>query len=213
MSKLTVGKLILYYMDTILERYERQCCVEEEHGAADPESRGNWSLEHAKLKAKVEVLQKNQRHMMGEDLESFNVKELQNLEHQLDTSLKHIRSKKNQLLYASISELQRKEKSLQEQNTVLGKKIKEKEHEMGRFDQQQQCNQAQNSHSQAQNSHSQAQNSCNQAQNSPTFLLSQALPALTICTATYEPTATYVPTARPIGVQTVIPRWMLGLNQ
>ncbi|MCL7042395.1 hypothetical protein MKW94_000220 [Papaver nudicaule] len=220
----TKGKLFEYStdacMDTILERYERQCSVEEEHGAADPESRGNWSLEHAKLKAKVEVLQKNQRHMMGEDLESFNVKELQNLEQQLDTSLKHIRSKKNQLLYASISELQRKEKALQEQNTVLGKKIKEKEHEMGRFDQQQQCNQAQNSHnqaqnlhSQAQNSHDQAQNSCNQAQNSPTFLLSQALPALTICTATYEPTATYVPTARPIGVQTVIPRWMLGLNQ
>ncbi|XP_026386520.1 truncated transcription factor CAULIFLOWER A-like [Papaver somniferum] len=197
----TKGKLFEYStdacMDAILERYERQCCVEEELVGTDQESRGNWSLEHAKLKAKVEVLQRNQRHMMGEDLESFNVKELQNLEHQLDTSLKHIRLKKNQLLYASISELQRKEKALQEQNTILGKKIKEKEQEMGRLDQQQQSNQAQNSCSQAQNS----------AQNSPTFLLSQELPSLTICTGAYEPDA------RPIAIQTVIPRWMLGLKQ
>ncbi|KAI3882998.1 hypothetical protein MKW92_038919 [Papaver armeniacum] len=194
----TKGKLYEYStdacMDAILERYERQCCVEEELVGTDQESRGNWSLEHAKLKAKVEVLQRNQRHMMGEDLESFNVKELQNLEHQLDTSLKHIRSKKNQLLYASISELQRKEKALQEQITILGKKIKEKEQEMGRLDQQQQ----------AQTSCRQAQNS---AQNSPSFLLSQELPSLTICTGTYEPAA------RPIAIQTVMPRWMLGLKQ
>lgn len=31
---------------------------------------------------------------MGEDLDSLNLKELQNLEHQLDSALKHIRSRK-----------------------------------------------------------------------------------------------------------------------
>lgn len=31
---------------------------------------------------------------MGEDLDSLNLKELQSLEHQLDSALKHIRSKK-----------------------------------------------------------------------------------------------------------------------
>lgn len=34
------------------------------------------------------------RHYMGEDLDSLSLKELQNLEQQLDTALKHIRSKK-----------------------------------------------------------------------------------------------------------------------
>jgi hypothetical protein len=34
------------------------------------------------------------RHLMGEDLESLNPKELQQLEQQLDSSLKHIRSRK-----------------------------------------------------------------------------------------------------------------------
>jgi hypothetical protein len=34
------------------------------------------------------------RHLMGEDLESVNLKELQQLEQQLESSLKHIRSRK-----------------------------------------------------------------------------------------------------------------------
>lgn len=34
------------------------------------------------------------RHYMGEDLDSLSLKELQNVEQQLDTALKHIRSKK-----------------------------------------------------------------------------------------------------------------------
>ncbi|XP_020979861.1 agamous-like MADS-box protein AGL8 isoform X3 [Arachis ipaensis] len=122
----------------------------------------NWILEHAKLKARVEVLHRNQRYIhgseyfilklniikldrcminqceianfschcrnfMGEGLDTLSLKELQNLEHQLESALKHIRSRKNQVMYESISELQKKDKALQEQNNVLAKKIKEKE--------------------------------------------------------------------------------------
>ncbi|KAL0430015.1 UNVERIFIED_CONTAM: Agamous-like MADS-box protein AP1 [Sesamum radiatum] len=70
-------------------------------------------------------------HYMGEDLDSMSLKDLQNLEQQLDTALKNIRSRKNQLLYDSISELQRKEKAIQDENSMLSKQIKEKEHEIG----------------------------------------------------------------------------------
>ena len=34
------------------------------------------------------------RHYLGEDLQAMSPKELQNLEQQLDTALKHIRSRK-----------------------------------------------------------------------------------------------------------------------
>ncbi|MED6132693.1 hypothetical protein PIB30_118811 [Stylosanthes scabra] len=68
-----------------------------------------------------------QVNFMGEDLDSLSLKELQNLEHQLESALKHIRSRKNQVMYESISELQKKDKALQEQNNALAKKIKEKE--------------------------------------------------------------------------------------
>ncbi|THU45118.1 hypothetical protein C4D60_Mb02t14490 [Musa balbisiana] len=104
--------------------------------------RGNWCQEYGKLKAKVEALSKSQRHLMGEQLEALNLKELQQLEHQLEISLKHIRSRKsqnegesvgqlevikadgfvmvqNQVMFDSIAELQKKEKALQAANKTL----------------------------------------------------------------------------------------------
>ncbi|KAL9231529.1 hypothetical protein vseg_006750 [Gypsophila vaccaria] len=129
----TKGKLFEYATDSsmekILERYERYSYAERQLTAPDPDSHGSWTLEHAKLKARLEILQKNHRHYMGEELDTLSLKELQNLEHQLDTALKHIRSKKNQLMYESISELQKKDKALQEHNNALSKKVKEKEKE------------------------------------------------------------------------------------
>ncbi|MCD9645972.1 transcription factor [Datura stramonium] len=101
-------------MERILERYERYSYAERQLNATDHvETPGSWTLEHAKLKARLEVLQRNQKHYAGEDLESLSMKELQNLEHQLDSALKHIRS--------------RKDKALQEQNNNLSKQVKERE--------------------------------------------------------------------------------------
>lgn len=130
----TKGKLCEYATDScmerILERYERYSYAEKQLVATDTETQGSWTLEHAKLKARIEVLQRNLRNYMGEDLDSLNLKELQNLEHQLDSALKHIRSRKNQLMFESISLLQKKDKVLQEQNNLLAKKVKDKEKEI-----------------------------------------------------------------------------------
>ncbi|KAK8953425.1 Floral homeotic protein APETALA 1-1 [Platanthera guangdongensis] len=67
------------------------------------------------------------RHLMGEQLDSLSFKELQHLDQQLESSLKHIRSKKIQLMLDSIAELQKKEKMLQEQNKNMQKEIRAKE--------------------------------------------------------------------------------------
>ncbi|KAJ6357199.1 hypothetical protein OIU78_005135 [Salix suchowensis] len=95
-------------MEKILERYERYSYEERQLAATDFDSQGNWTLEYNRLKAKVELLQRNHRNYLGEDLDSMNLKELQNLEQQIDTALKHIRARKNHLMSQSISELQRK---------------------------------------------------------------------------------------------------------
>ncbi|CAA3032164.1 truncated transcription factor CAULIFLOWER A-like [Olea europaea subsp. europaea] len=108
------------------------------------------------------------RHYMGEELDSLNQRDLQNLEQQLAIALKNIRFRKNQLLYESISELQRKEKALQEQNYMLAKQIKEKEKEM------------------VQQPHWDQQNHGN---NMPTFSMASQLPCLNINGA-YEGVAT-----------------------
>ncbi|KAK1404548.1 hypothetical protein POM88_004153 [Heracleum sosnowskyi] len=111
-------------MERILERHERYSSAEGQLVAIDTISQGSWTLEHAKLKARIEVLQKNQRHYMGEDLDSLSLKELQSLETQLDSALKNLRSRKNQMMFESISQIQKKDKALQEQNNMLSKKDK-----------------------------------------------------------------------------------------
>nr|AQM52298.1 FUL2-2 [Monotropa hypopitys] len=127
----TKGKLFEYStdssMETILEKYERYSYAQRQLVATDSETQTNWSLEYPKLTARVEVLQRNIRHYAGEDLDSLNLRELQNLEQQIDTALKRIKSRKNQLMHESISELQKKQKSLQDQNNLLAKKVKENE--------------------------------------------------------------------------------------
>ncbi|CAN1311897.1 Agamous-like MADS-box protein AGL8 homolog [Linum perenne] len=132
----TKGKLFEYSTDScmerILERYERYSYAERQLIANDTETvlQGSWTLEYAKLKARIEVLQKNLKNYNGQDLDSLSLRELQNLEQQLDSALKHIRSRKNQLMYESISELQKKDKALQDQNNQLAKKVKEREKEI-----------------------------------------------------------------------------------
>ncbi|RLM86593.1 MADS-box transcription factor 18-like [Panicum miliaceum] len=108
-------------MEGILERYQRYSF--EERAVLDPNigDQANWGDEYGRLKTKLDALQKSQRQLLGEQLDSLTIKELQQLEQQLDSSLKHIRSRKNQLMFDSISELQKKEKSLTDQNGVLQK--------------------------------------------------------------------------------------------
>ncbi|PIA63212.1 hypothetical protein AQUCO_00200911v1 [Aquilegia coerulea] len=191
----TKGKLFEYStdsgMDNILERYERYSYAERELAGTDSESQGNWSLEYVKLKAKIEILQKNQRHYNGEDLEKMSLKELQNLEQQLDSALKQIRARKNQLMHESISELQKKERALTEQNNQLGKKLKEKEKELAQQSPWEQPN---------------------RGQNSPSMLISQTLPSLNIG-VNYETRSTRAEEEgtqpQPARPTTLMPPWML----
>ncbi|KAL4568584.1 hypothetical protein LXL04_024199 [Taraxacum kok-saghyz] len=127
----TKGKLFEYSthssMEAILERYERYSYAEKLLTAPETETQGSWTLESSKLRAKIEVLEKNIRHYVGEDLEPLNLRELQSVEQQLETALKRIRTRKNQVMHESISELHKKERALQDQNNALSKKLKENE--------------------------------------------------------------------------------------
>ncbi|XP_065001001.1 truncated transcription factor CAULIFLOWER A-like [Musa acuminata AAA Group] len=109
------GKLYEYStnssMEKLLQRYYESSYAERALVEADPRSQVSWCHEYGKLKAKVEALQKRQRQLMGEELEALTLKELQQLERQLDTSLRLMRSRKNHLLFDSIEELQRKASS------------------------------------------------------------------------------------------------------
>nr|AKI81897.1 APETALA1-like protein [Fagopyrum esculentum] len=124
------GKLFEHSSDTcmekILERYERYSYAERQLASNDTTLESHWTFDYAKLKAKIELLERNHRNYMGQDLDRMSMKEIQSLEQQMDISLKHIRARKNQVMHESISELQKREKVMQEQNNMLVNKIKEK---------------------------------------------------------------------------------------
>ncbi|KAH9607078.1 hypothetical protein KSS87_005007 [Heliosperma pusillum] len=112
-------------MDKIMERYERYSYAEKQ---LDSEShQESWDMEYPKLVARLDLLQRNMRKYRGEEINCLSIKELRDLEQQLEIALKRIRSRKNKLMHESISELQKKEKAIQEQNKMLTKMVKEKE--------------------------------------------------------------------------------------
>ncbi|XP_066353969.1 MADS-box transcription factor 20-like [Miscanthus floridulus] len=110
-------------MEQILDRYERYLLCEDRDVTEDypEESQENMSYDHIKLRSKLEALQKSQRNLMGEQLESLTFREVQQLEHQIDSALRNIRSRKDHILLNSIEELRNKEAFLMEQNSILEK--------------------------------------------------------------------------------------------
>ncbi|KAK9073224.1 hypothetical protein SSX86_007548 [Deinandra increscens subsp. villosa] len=101
--------------------------------ATQPENESQYNYhEYLRLKARVEVLQRSQRNLLGEDLAPLNTKELEQLEHQLETSLRKIRSTKTQCMLNQLAELQRKEQVLAETNKALRNKLEENAHEFPR---------------------------------------------------------------------------------
>ncbi|KAG8473126.1 hypothetical protein CXB51_035155 [Gossypium anomalum] len=111
-------------MAKTLEKYNSYTYGALEPGQTEIDAQSNYQ-EYLKLKSKVEVLQQSQRHFLGEEIADLGTKELEQLEHQLDFSLKKIRSTKMQLMIDQLSELKTKEEVLLETNRNLRMKLDE----------------------------------------------------------------------------------------
>ncbi|WOK99350.1 MADS-box transcription factor 1-like isoform X1 [Canna indica] len=109
-----------------IERY-RRCSynASESWVSSADETQQNSYQEYLKLKTRVEYLQRSQRNLLGEDLDALNMKELDQLESQLEISLSHIRSTKTKVIIDQINDLKCKEQILQESNRNLRTKLQE----------------------------------------------------------------------------------------
>ncbi|CAO2815757.1 unnamed protein product [Amaranthus hypochondriacus] len=94
-------------MKSVIERYNK---MKEENGHNPQLSSAAselkfWQREATNLKQQLQYLQESHRQLMGQGLSDLSIKDLQNLENQLETSLQSIRMRKDHLLSNEIKEL------------------------------------------------------------------------------------------------------------
>ncbi|URD89601.1 hypothetical protein MUK42_27048 [Musa troglodytarum] len=120
------GKLFEFASSEITKTIERYQSYQHasQLPADDQETQArNTYQEISKLKAKYESLQRSHRHLLGEDLGPLSLKELQQLERQLESALSQARQRRTQLMLDHMEELQKRERNLEDINRQLKFKL------------------------------------------------------------------------------------------
>ncbi|OIT27541.1 PREDICTED: floral homeotic protein AGAMOUS isoform X1 [Nicotiana attenuata] len=134
------GRLYEYANNSVkatIERYKKACSDSSNTGSISEANAQYYQQEASKLRAQIGNLQNQNRNMLGESLAALSLRDLKNLEQKIEKGISKIRSKKNELLFAEIEYMQkRQEIDLHNNNQYLRAKIAETE----RAQQQQQIN-------------------------------------------------------------------------
>ncbi|OIV95732.1 hypothetical protein TanjilG_05280 [Lupinus angustifolius] len=122
-----ISSMLSSSVKATIERYKKACSDSSGAGSASEANAQFYQQEADKLRVQISNLQNNNKLMMGESLGSMNAKDLKNLETKLEKGISKIRSKKNELLFAEIEYMQKRELDLYNNNQLLRAKIAESE--------------------------------------------------------------------------------------
>nr|CAA56655.1 SLM1 [Silene latifolia subsp. alba] len=124
------GRLYEYANHSVKGTIDRYKKASSDNSGASSAAEANaqyYQQEAAKLRNQIRTVTENNRHLMGEGLSSLNMKDLKSLENKLERGISRIRSKKNELLFAEIEFMQKREVELHNNNQYLRAKIAENE--------------------------------------------------------------------------------------
>lgn len=122
------GKLSEYAnksVDRTIERYKKTQTKEIQCKPITQASAELWQNEAQKLRREIDMLAKTNRNLMGENLSSLDMKELDELEVRLGRGIHRVRSKKRQMLLQEIEAMQQREQLLITENQFLHNQIRE----------------------------------------------------------------------------------------
>ncbi|KAF5948334.1 hypothetical protein HYC85_014291 [Camellia sinensis] len=137
------GRLYEYANNSVratIERYKKACSDVPNTGSVSEANTQFYQQESTKLRRQIKDIQNSNRHILGEALSSLTFKELKNLESRLEKAISRVRSKKNELLFAEIEHMQKREIELQNANMYLRAKIAENERAQQQEQEQEQMN-------------------------------------------------------------------------
>ncbi|GAA0167870.1 MADS box transcription factor [Lithospermum erythrorhizon] len=110
-----------------IERYKKACSDSSSTGSVSEANAQHYQLEATKLRGQIGNLQNTNRNLVGESLGGLNLRDLKNLESKVERGISRIRTKKNELLFAEIEYMQKREIDLHNNNQFLRTKIAETE--------------------------------------------------------------------------------------
>uniref|UniRef100_A0A0D9XA51 Uncharacterized protein n=1 Tax=Leersia perrieri TaxID=77586 RepID=A0A0D9XA51_9ORYZ len=125
-------------MTKTLEKYQKCSYAGPETALQNRESEQLKASRNEYLKLKARMV--HVENLLGEDLDSLGIKELESLEKQLDSSLKHVRTTRTKQMFDQLTELQRKEQMVSDANRCLRRKLEESNHVRGQQVWEQGCN-------------------------------------------------------------------------
>nr|ACB70410.1 agamous MADS-box transcription factor [Hosta plantaginea] len=126
----TRGRLYEYANNSVkatIERYKKACTDTTNTGTVSEANSQYYQQEASKLRQQITNLQNSNRNLLGESLSTMSLRDLKQLEGRLEKGINKIRIKKNELLFAEIEYMQKREMELQNDNMYLRNKIAENE--------------------------------------------------------------------------------------
>lgn len=126
----TRGRLYEYANNSVrstIERYKKACSDVSNTGSVSEANTQFYQQESTKLRRQIKDIQDSNRNILGEALSALTFKEVKNLETKLEKAISKIRTKKNEMLFAEIEQMQKREIELQNANMYLRSKIAENE--------------------------------------------------------------------------------------